>query len=95
VEHRSAPRANLGRDGSSLLHLSQCSPCGRKQGYTRRCQRDARRTEEEGRTETIFKLANLLAERRLREVKPLCSAGEAELLSDGNEIAKVAKLDIE
>ena len=39
----------------------------------------------------IFEFANLLADRRLRDVQPLRSPAEVQLLCDGNEISEVAK----
>ena len=47
---------------------------------------------EEADAEILLEPADLLAERRLRDVKALCGATEVQLFGDGDEVPKVAKL---
>jgi hypothetical protein len=51
-------------------------------------------SEEEGMAEEIFEAANLLRERRLREMEALSGAAEVKLFRDGDEVAEVTKLDV-
>jgi len=43
--------------------------------------------------DNLLKLADLLRERRLREMKAQSGAAEMELLGDSDEVAQVAELD--
>ena len=55
----------------------------------------ARGAKEERIAEDLFKLADLLGERRLRKMQAQGGAAEVELFGDGNEVAEVTKLDAE
>ena len=50
----------------------------------------ARGADEEGVAEDLFEFADLLGERRLREVETFGGATEVKLLGDGDEVAEVA-----
>lgn len=78
-----------------FLDVAESSPCafqkdfaGAGKFYGTRCP------EEEGITENLFELADLLREWGLGEVKAECCASEVQLLGDCDEVAQVAKLDV-
>ena len=54
---------------------------------------DAVRAREERRSDLMLQQPDLPAERRLRHVEPFGSAAEMELLTDGDEAAKLAYLE--
>lgn len=54
----------------------------------------SRGADEQGVTEDVFQLADLLREGRLGEVKSQGRAAEVELFSDGDEVAQVAEFDV-
>jgi hypothetical protein len=46
---------------------------------------------QEPNSELFFQTADLLAQRRLRDAKPLCRAPEVQRLPDGDEVAEVSE----
>jgi hypothetical protein len=52
------------------------------------------RAHEQRRTEGVLELADLTAQRRLRDVQARGGAAEMEFLSDGQEVAERARLEI-
>src|SRR5262245_34605350 len=71
------------------------SPRLREQQRTGRRQGDpARVAPQQRHTQGSLELAELLAQRRLRDVQPLGGAREAQLLGDGYEVAKIAQVHV-
>jgi hypothetical protein len=53
------------------------------------------RADEQRRAERLLQLADLAAERRLRDVEACSGAPEVELVGDGQEVAKQARIDVD
>ena len=56
--------------------------------------RTVRQAAEKGRTNLVFKITYLIAERRLADANFPCGAREIELFCDGHEITKMTKLHV-
>jgi hypothetical protein len=53
------------------------------------------RAQEQWRAELVLELADLVAQRRLRDVQARGRAAEVELLGDGEEVAQQARLEVD
>jgi hypothetical protein len=53
------------------------------------------RAQEQRRAERVLELADLVAQRRLRDVQPRGGAAEVEFLGDGQEVAEQARLEVD
>jgi hypothetical protein len=78
-----------------LLYVAESPPCplqkhvsGAGKPYS------TRRSDEEGIAKNLFKLANLLREWRLSEMKAESRASEVQLLCHCYEVAKMTKFDV-
>jgi cysteine desulfurase/selenocysteine lyase len=87
---RRHPRRRFDR----LSDIGQRAPGGGEESRTGRCEGNARRTGEERRADTGLELANLLAKRGLGEGQARCGTGEAQVLSDCDEVAEVSKFNV-
>ena len=76
-----------------MLRLRQRHPRFGEKGAPSVRQLDAAiRPMEEADAEILLEPANLLTERRLRDVQALRGAPEVQLFRDGDEVTEVAKL---
>ncbi|MDX6490192.1 MAG: hypothetical protein QOD43_437, partial [Gaiellaceae bacterium] len=66
--------------------LGECASCVRQRD-------DAARSPQERHPELVLELPDRLGKRRLGDVKPLGGSAEVQLLADGDEVAKMPKLD--
>ena len=90
LARRCAPRG-----AQRVVHPGQQRRRRLEQRAARRGQLDAaRRALEQARAHALLELADLRAQRRLREMQPLGRAGEVELLRDRDERAQMPELDV-